>query len=184
MRAMFIASLGLFALMSCNQSSTTSTTADSLKPADAAPAEEVVNYAYTIEHPDNWEWGSKKNTETALNALKGFETGDIAGTMKYWGDSVRLQFDNLDRKVSNDSLKSMFTAWRGNSKEIKIKMEDFESVISKDKEMEYVSLWYKEYITDLKGVMDSVQCMDDVLFKDGKIVMLNEKTRKLGPAKK
>jgi hypothetical protein len=183
MRLTFMVSLGLFALMSCNQSTTTSTSADSLKPADAAASEDV-SYAYTIEHPDQWEWGSKKNTETALNALKGFETGDIAGTMKYWGDSVKLEFDNFDKKVSNDSLKAMFTAWRGNFKDLRIQMEDFESVVSKDKKKEYVSLWYKEYITNSKGEQDSVQCMDDLLFENGKIVLLNEKTRKLGPPKK
>ena len=183
MRLTFLAGLGLLAFMSCNQASTTSESADTSKPADAA-VEESVTYAYTIEDPDQWEWGSKKNSETALNALKGFETGDIAGTMKYWGDSVRLEFDNYEKKLSNDSVKALFTSWRGNYKDIKIKMEDFESVISKDKEKEYVSLWYTEYTTDTKGVQDSVECMDDLLFKDGKIVMLSEKRRKLGPAKK
>jgi hypothetical protein len=182
MRLTFLACLGLLAFMGCNQSTTTSESADTLKSADA-PVDEAVTYAYTIEKPDQWEIGSKKNTETALNALKAFETGDIAGGMKYWGDSVRLEFDNYEAKLSNDSLKSTFTNWRGDYK-LNITMQDFESVISKDKDKEYVSLWYKEYATDSKGVVDSIECMDDLLFKDGKIILINEKRRKLGPPKK
>lgn len=180
MKLKFFAAVGLLCLMACNQTST-STSADSTATTSSG---EAVNYAYTLNHSPEWQWGSNKNTEVALNALKGFETGDIAGTMQYWGDSVKLEFDNFDKKVSNDSLKAMFTAWRGNSTEFKVEMQDYESVISKDKEWEWVSLWYKQVMTNAKGEVDSMECMDDLRFKDGKIVLLNEKTRKLGPPKK
>ncbi len=165
------------ALFSCNEATTTTPAADSA-------AAETVQYVYTIDHPDSWEWGSKKNTETALNALKAFETGDIAGGMKYWGDSIRLQFDNFNEKMSNDSVKAMFTQNRANYTSLEIKMQDFESVISKNKEEEWVTLWYKQIGADSKGNVDSMACVDDLKFINGKIVLLDEKTRKLGPPKK
>ena len=56
-------------------------------------------------------------------------------------------------------------------------MDDWESVISKDKKIEYVSLWYKQIWTDEKGRVDSLECMDDLRMKNGKIVALNEKIR-------
>lgn len=62
-------------------------------------------------------------------------------------------------------------------KSMSIKMNDWESVISKDKKTEYVSLWYKEITTDRNGKVDSVECMDDMEIKNGKIVSLNEKQR-------
>jgi hypothetical protein len=62
-------------------------------------------------------------------------------------------------------------------------MEDWESVVSKDKSMEYVSLWYKQYFTDANGKADSIECMDDLRMKNGKIAMINEKIRHY-PAKK
>ena len=142
-----------------------------------------MNYPYTIDHPDNWEIGSTDNTMAALTALKAYENGNVAECVKYFGDSVRLQFDGLDTKVSNDSLKSMFTKSRAALKNMEVKMDDWESVISKDKNTEYVSLWYKELWEDTKGKKDSLVQMDDLRMKNGKIVGIDQKSRKLSAKK-
>ncbi|HEV8084196.1 MAG TPA: hypothetical protein VGP55_13400 [Chitinophagaceae bacterium] len=142
-----------------------------------------MNYPYTIDHPDNWEIGSTDNTMAALTALKAYENGNVAECVKYFGDSVRLQFDGLDTKVSNDSLKSMFTKSRAALKNMEVKMDDWESVISKDKNTEYVSLWYKELWEDTKGKKDSLVQMDDLQMKNGKIVSIDQKSRKLASKK-
>ena len=163
-------------LLSCNTASTEKTGTDSA--ASVATNEQKMEYAYTIDHPDNWEIGDQKNTAVALKSLKAFENGDIPAAMEGFGDTVRIEFDQMEATLSNDSLKSMFTKVRSEMKDLKIKMEDWESVISKDKKTEYVSLWYKQIWTDEKGKTDSVECMDDVKMKDGKIVLLNEKTRR------
>lgn len=149
----------------------------------ATPQEEPVKYAYTIEHPDNWERGSLKNVEVALNALKEFENGNIPASVQNFGDTVKLEMDKFEATLGRDSLQAMFTKERGALKAVKIDMEDWESVISKDKQTEYVSLWYKQTITDGSGKVDSVECMDDLRMKNGKIVLLNEKIRQY-PAKK
>ena len=48
----------------------------------------------------------------ALSALKAYENGNVAESMKYFGDSIHFQFDAMDKTLSNDSAKSMFTKFR------------------------------------------------------------------------
>ena len=84
-------------------------------------------------------------------------------------DSARLEFDGLDTKVSKDSLKALFTEWRADSKSMKIKMNDWESVKSKDGKEEWVTLWYREYWEDDKG-KDSIDFINELQLKDGKIL--------------
>ncbi|MBA2249958.1 MAG: hypothetical protein H0W12_07170 [Chitinophagaceae bacterium] len=139
----------------------------------------TMNYPYKIDHPDNWDIGSTANSMIALNAVKAFQDGNVEGSMKYFGDSVHMQFDGLDKKMSNDSLKAMFTTLRKDYKNLDIKMYDWESVISKDKKDEWVTIWYKEKWEDMKGIKDSSEYINDFQLKDGKIVSLDEYTRKL-----
>jgi hypothetical protein len=182
MKKMFLFFLAGIVISSCNNQATESKELMKDSTSDK-PAAVTMNYPYTIDHPDNWEIGSTDNTMAALTALKAYENGNIAECVKYFGDSVRLQFDGLDTKVSNDSLKSMFTKSRAALKTMEVKMDDWESVISKDKNTEYVSLWYKELWEDTKGKKDSLVQMDDLQMKNGKIVSLDQKSRKL-PSKK
>ena len=169
-------------LYSCNNESekTTDVTKDT---KTAEPTASAVSYPYTIEHPDYWEMGSNENTKTALTALKAYENDNIDECAKYFGDSVHLQFDGMDATMPNDSLKTMFTSSRAGYKSMEIKMSDWESVISKDKKVEYVSLWYKQIWEDNKGKKDSAAIMDDIELKNGKIIGIDEKSRKY-PGKK
>ena len=160
---------------SCKPANTETAGSDST--IDAGSQEKDVQYAYTIEHPDNWETGDKKNTVVVLNSLKAFENGDLEASMQGFADTVRIEMDGFEATLSKDSLKAMFTRERGKLKSMKIDMEDWESVVSKDKSLEYVSLWYKQYYTDAGGKTDSIECMDDIRMKNGKIVLLNEKIR-------
>jgi hypothetical protein len=166
--------------LACSCNNTQTATKDAAKDtAAAAPTATPVNYPYTIEHPDNWEVGNTTNTMTSLSALKAWEDGKLDESLKYFGDSVRLQFDGLDKKMSNDSLKAILTRARNNYKTIKVKMYDWESVISKDKSEEWVTLWYSQMWETTKGVKDSADVIDDLQLKNGKIIRLSEYTRKL-----
>ncbi len=60
-----------------------------------------------------------------------------------------------------------------------IKMDDWESVTSKDKKDEWVTMWYRQRWEDNKGIKDSVDVVNDLKMKDGKIIRLDEYTRKL-----
>ncbi len=142
-----------------------------------------IDYAYTIQHPDSWEWGKRSNTQMVLKGLKAYENGNIEETVKDFADTVKLEFDGFEAKVGKDSLIALFKRLRSEAKSMTIKMEDFESVKSKDGKEEYVSLWYKQIWEDQKGKKDSVECMDDMRIENGKIALLNQKIRHFGSRK-
>lgn len=178
MKKIFIIFLGAIAFAACNSKSNMATEATTDSTATTSPTEKV-DYPYTIDHPDNWNIGSSANTLTALTALKAYEDGDIDKSVAQFGDSVRLQFDALDTTVSKDSLKAMFTRMRGDIKSMNVKMGDWESVVSKDGKEEWVTMWYKQTWENNSGKKDSAQIIDDVQLKNGKIIRLDEYTRKL-----
>jgi hypothetical protein len=168
MKRLFIAVTAL-ALFSCNNKEKTATTETTT---------ETPKYPYTIDHPDNWDIGSTANTMVALSALKAFEDGKIDESMAYFADSVRVLMDGLDKKMSKDSLKAMLVPQREMYKSLRIKMDDWESVIAKDKSEEWVTLWYKQYWETTDGVKDSLSVIDDLKMKNGKIEWLSEYSRK------
>ncbi len=178
MKKILVVFLGGAIFTSCNSGNTPANEATKDSSATMASTPKM-DYPYTIDHPDNWEMGSTQNSMVALSALKAYEKGNVDESLKSFGDSVQIQFDGLDTKLSNDSLKSMFTRERRNFKSMNIKMDDWESVVSKDKKDEWVTLWYRQKWEDSKGKMDSADVINDLKMKDGKIIRLDEYTRKL-----
>jgi hypothetical protein len=168
----------------CNNSESGTSNEDT-KSSDAKVAgasdetndEKKMDYAYTIEKPDQWERGSRENTKMVLASLKGFEKGDMDAAVKDFADTVELRFDAWEAKIPRDSVKKVFAKSWSEMKNMSIIMDDFESVISKDKKNEYVSLWYKQKWQDAKGAWDSLSVMDDLKIKDGKIASIDEKIR-------
>ncbi len=146
---------------------------------EAAKNAGAVNYAYTIKNPDYWEIGSTANTAIALNALKAWELGKMDSSISFFGDSVQVMFDGLDKKLPKDSVKVMFSGLWNSYKSVSIKMDDWESVISKDKTEEWVTIWYKQLWETKEGIKDSSAIINDFNIKNGKIVKLSEYTRKL-----
>jgi len=176
MRKAFIICLLVYICVSCNNpADKTTAKTDS---TGAAPA-----YAYKIDKPDNWEMGDSKNTALVLASLKAFENNKIDESLTNFADTVIWRANDTDGKFSKDSLKAMFTAAWKQMKSTKIDMDDFESVISKDKKDEWVTLWYKQTTTDAKGKTDSVAVVNDLKIVNGKIAVLNEATRTLKPKK-
>lgn len=164
---------------SCNNDSTASKDATKESTGATANTAATPNYPYTIDHPDNWEIGSTANTNTVLSSLKAWENGKMDEAAGYFADSVQAMFDGLDKKMSRDSLKAMFTAQYNMYKNVHVKMEDWESVISKDKSEEWVTIWYKQHWENKKGEKDSLSIIDDAQLKNGKIIRLVEYSRKL-----
>ena len=67
---------------------------------------EKIEYPYIIKNPDNWNQGTQQNTLAALTALKAWENKNIDEAMKYFGDSIDIAFDGLEKRVSNDVILS------------------------------------------------------------------------------
>ena len=72
----------------------------------------------------------------------------------------------------------MFIRDRSQYKTVSVNMHDFESVKSKDVDKQYVSLWYVQKWEDQKGMMDSLSMMDDLEIKNGKIISIDQKSRR------
>jgi hypothetical protein len=185
-KILLFSSLAIFALGCNNNDATDAKTGDSSKMADTKMTDaKLPEMPFPLDHPyDNWTAGDPQHAATVMKSLKAFQDGDINNAIAAFGDTVRVGFDNFQGKLSKDSLKATLTHWRAMSASIVIKMDDWESVISSDKKSEWVTLWYKEIHTDKKGNVDSMSVVDDCKIMNGKIVVLDEKTQKLGPAKK
>ncbi len=155
-----------------------STSAEVSKDSSATSTTvQKMDYPYNIDKPDNWEPGSQQNTMIALSALKAWENKNLDEAMKYFADSVKAAFDGVEKMVSNDTLRAWITPAPTIINQ-SIKMQDWESVISKDKSTEYVTLWYREYTETAKG-KDSIEVVNDIKMKDGKIIGLEQYSRKL-----
>lgn len=169
-------------LLSCNSSETK--TGEEVKPGDTKVASvSTTDMAFEVKDWGDWQPGNMAHAKMVMQALKAFESGDIDATLKDFADSIELRFNGLEGKFTKDSVKTMFARSRAESKSMKIEMNDFESVISKDGKKEYVSLWYKEKWEDQKGRWDSVICMDDLEIKNGKIISIDEKQRSFAKKK-
>ena len=178
-KALAFATLVLFVYACNDKSSTVDANAPDSKDTAAVMASastEKMDYAYTPSHPyQDWQRGDMQHAVMVMKALKAFENGDVDGSLAAFGDTVQLKFDGYFAKLSHDSLKAVFHQMRDGLASQKIEMNDWESVISKDKSMEYVTLWYKEVNTDKKGKTDSMNVVDDLRIANGKIVELDQK---------
>ena len=150
---------------------------------DKKEATSDITYPYSLEKPDNWDIGSKENTLLVMNALKAFEDNKVEDCLSYFADTVRWRADYMDQTLSKDSLRVAMTNLRNSIQAVQVKMGDFESVISKDKKDEWVTLWYTEIVTDKTGKTDSLAMVNDIKVSNGKIVELNESVRHF-PTKK
>jgi hypothetical protein len=124
----------------------------------------------------NWQMNSSDNAVIAMNALKAFVDKDYTALAALTGDSLELYFDYLHETLSRDSAIKMFTAMRAQYNDLTIKMYDYESVISADKNYEWVTMWYKESWKNDKGIADSLSITNDIRMKNGKMVELDEKS--------
>lgn len=176
---LFLFAAGLFA---CNNSESTASKETPTQETKVA-AMSTNDFAYPVKDWADWQPGSIDNLKMVLQALKEFENGNMEAAVKDFADSVHLAFDQMEGTFPRDSVRKMFAAERSSIKSMKIDMDDYESVKSKDGKQEYVSLWYKQVWEDQKGNKDSIEQMDDLKIVNGKIASLNEKSRRY-PKKK
>ncbi len=180
MKQIFLVASLAFALAACNSETKDAGTTE--KPADASGAK--IEYPYTPAMPyRGWKIGSEQNTVVAMNALKGWADKDYAKLEANIGDSLDMTMDGFKAKMSKDSAMNFMKTEREKYTDVTITMYDWESVISADKKHEYVTLWYKQVWTDMKGVKDSLSVVDDCKIENGKMIELDEKIQRF-PAKK
>ncbi|WP_295668918.1 hypothetical protein [uncultured Mucilaginibacter sp.] len=155
-----------FGLFSCkNGTKTEATKPDSL------------NYPFKPRYSINWQPGDEHNALLVLNCLKKYVAGDIKGSTAYFADTSEFIADKFHFKGSRDSLTKVIGAMRVASTTVSKQFDSWMTVYYPDKKATWVTLWYTEKMTDHDGKTDSIYYTDDVMVKDGKIVLYDEKQR-------
>ncbi len=167
-------------LMACANDATIKSAADSTAAAGNVPETEAVELPYSVPGMPDWERGKAANVAVAMNTLKAYADNDMSRLQQYLADSVEFYTDNLSFKGSRDSLVKLFTVYRNRMDSIDIRMHDYESVASKSRGQEWVSLWYTETSRRKGGATDSAMVMDDVKIINGKVATIDSKLRRLG----
>lgn len=130
---------------------------------------------YTLDEPyRDWQIGDPKNTEIVMKMLKAWENKNVDECASYFGDTAFMVFDNYRGKLSQDSLKPFLVGSLADYETVKLKMQDWESVISGDKKDAWVTVWYKQTWVDKKGVTDSMSLINEAKIENGKIVAFDE----------
>lgn len=174
MRKLLLMACVALLLASCADATKDEKKTDAVKE-ETAPAA-AVKLPFELARPyQNWQMGSTENVAAAMTGLKTFVDKDFTGLAAVTGDSLELVFDYLHIKLNRDSAVKFFMNERAKYSDIAITMYDYESVISADKNSEWVTLWYKQVTKDAKGVADSMNVVDDIRLKGGKMVELDEK---------
>lgn len=176
MKKIMFLNLLIVVTFGCNDKGPSTTGKPTSDTTIASTTSEKIDYPYQLEEPyQDWQPGDQKHAVNVMKSLKAYENGDINTCVQGFADTVDIRFDGYRARLSNDSIKKMFAKSRGEIASMKVKMDDWESVISRDKKMEYVTLWYREFQTDKKGKTDSLSIIDDLKIVNGKIAMLDQK---------
>jgi hypothetical protein len=163
-------------LFACNNENTDSPSSSS---ADTLSKTETASLPYTVEKTPDWEKGSEANVAIAMNTLRAFETNDLASIGQYLADSVEFYVDTIQFKGTKEELIKLFSEVRGSMETYSVSMKDYESVKSKNRNEEWVGLWYTEMIKPKGGKLDSLMCMDDIKIVGGKVALIDSKNRGL-----
>lgn len=160
-------------LFSCNDESKPM----EVKTNDVAKKDTLI-YPFTPKYSLNWQPGDEKNALMVLSCLKKYVAGDIKGCVDYFADSAEFIADKFDFKGSRDSLETIITSMRNASSVVSKNFDTWITTYYPDKDDTWVTLWYTEIMTDHKGKIDSMYYTDDVLIKNGKILVYDEKQRR------
>lgn len=177
MKKLFVLLSAAAFLFSCNADNTATVkgAADSTETTKTEP----LNLPFKIAKTPDWEMGDPAHVATAMNTLKAFVDNDMTGIRQYLADSVEFYADNVRFQGSKDSLIKFFTDLRGKVDTIEIEMQDYESVKSKGRGEEWVSMWYVETDQAKNGTRDSSMVMDDIKIVNGKVAIIDSKGRRL-----
>ena len=135
---------------------------------------------YQLTRIPDWEMGDDNNIPIAMNVIKCYEAKDFVSLSNYLADTVIFSSAVGDFRGSKKEAVKFLKDLRDKRLEVTIEMNDYESVKSKTRNEEWVSLWYTETITDRTGKVDSAQVMDDYKIVKGKVALVDSKIRRMG----
>jgi hypothetical protein len=119
-----------------------------------------------------------------MKMVKAWESKNVAECVSYFADSTEMHFDYFHKVVPRDSMPKFIEQSWADYASVKIKMQDWISVIARDSSEEWVTLWYKQSWVDKKGKADSMNMVNDAKIVNGKIALFDEKAQHFGEPKK
>ena len=135
-------------------------------------------FAYPVKNAGYWITDtSHANIIIALKALKAFEKNDTAEMSKYFTDTLMAEFDGCTFLGPRSQYLKRAKTIRDSLEDLSIKLYDWQSVSSKDRKEAWVTTWTLRSYTNSKGHRDSLEYVQDMQFKDGKIVKTGEYVR-------
>ncbi|GAB3934547.1 nuclear transport factor 2 family protein [Mucilaginibacter myungsuensis] len=145
----------------------------------AAPAISASpEYPYKIEKPDQWQTDtSHANTLTALKFLKALETNDNTTAKACVADTMVFNYDGGTFKGAFGDWMAQMAEGMGDMKDIKMSIKDWQAVTDKDRNEQFVTVWYTQCWKDSKGKADSLSYTDHMQFKGGRIAQIDEFSR-------
>ena len=169
----------LFLIIFCIGSFSCNTSPKSeISKTDSVVSSETLVYPFTPKYSLKWQPGDEKFALMVLNCLKHYVDGDIKGAFADFPDTVEFAQDGFHFKGSRDSLAMIIAKSRAELASVSKEFDTWLTAYYPDKNDTWVTLWYTERWTDKKGKMDSLNYVDDVLIKNGKIVEYDEKQRR------
>jgi hypothetical protein len=168
-----------FVFFSCNNATQTAGT-----NIDSVGKKVTYTYPFVPKYSVNWQPGDEKNAVLVLNSFKKYVDGDVKGAFESFADSVEFSADKFHFSGKKDSLLAMMIPMRAAAASMTIDVDTWETVYYPDQKDTWVTIWCKQKLTDKKGKTDSVVLVDDVLVKNDKIVLIDEKQRMSPEAKK
>jgi hypothetical protein len=151
-----------------------SNTANNQPKTDSATK---LDFPFKPRYDIHWEKGDEKNALIVLNCLKKYIAGDVKGAAENFADTVSFIGDNFYFNGKRDSLVNILAQVRGDMVTVTKEFDSWMTTYYPDKKDTWVTLWYVEKWTDKKGKKDSLYYVDDVLLKNGKILVYDEKIR-------
>jgi hypothetical protein len=168
MKKLLLAALSLTLLFSCNE-------AEKTEPvAEAAPvvAEPSVNYPFQAMISD-FKIGNPQNTVKVMEMYKILEAGNSIDSLllPYFADSVTsVSYDQREFRGTSSEFLKRVSAFRGQYKTVNEEFLSHVSLHSDEKDLDVVSVWFKERAIRLNGKADSTLYQENWRFnKDGKI---------------
>jgi hypothetical protein len=167
----------LFCMISIGAISCSTDPNAAAKQTDSATVKEALIFPFTAKYSSNWQPGDEKNAVIVLNSLKKDMDGDLVGAFENFADSVEFNGDRFHFYGKKDSLRAMLTAFHAQLASVSIEPDSWMTTYYPDQKDTWVTVWYKEKWTNKMGKSDSTYDVDDVLVKDGKILLINDAIR-------
>ncbi len=160
--------------IACNSSSESNqnvdkdTSTNALNDLEADPP-------FTKDIKADWKINSDpKNTKIVLSVLRAMEKLDHQEIGKYTADSIESKIDGAHFYGTKVQMMDLNKQFFTTLKNLKIKLNDLQSITSKDNSEQWVRLMYTQTTEDLKGKRDSINVFNDIKVSDGKIAAWNE----------